>query len=338
LTAKQLISGTEKGYNKNILDTEWNSTDFKTLDNFTKNIYHFSAAKNYQELKDISEALRDGSHIRTFDEFKDIVQDITGKYNENWLRSEYNQAVAASQASSKWNDILANKEDMPYLQYEAVMDSNTREGHALLNGIIKRYDDPFWDIYMPPNDFGCRCEANQLSGDNYTETLDKDIIAPDIPEMFQLNFGKESIIFPETHPYYIDIPDKAWKVLDIDTKSSVNRYYDKVVMEWAKEKVGDKPFSIELKNFVSGKLEVSMSDVREIINHASGSNKILAKECLEILPELKLLKKDVKLEHESKFHHFNYYSLKIGKDEYNVNVGVFKSGQEKLYAITKKRA
>jgi uncharacterized protein with gpF-like domain len=61
-------------------------------------------------------------------------------------------------------------------------------------------DDPFWDMYFPPNDWGCRCDVVQLESGKIT---DKDkIIAPENKPMFQNNVGKTGIIFPEKHPYY----------------------------------------------------------------------------------------------------------------------------------------
>lgn len=205
-TARDYVEALQEGHSGLLTDVDWNSPDFDTLQHLTENVYQFAAAKNYHELKDLSEAVRDGDRVRSFSEFQEEARKIVGKYNGAWLRTEYNQAVAAAQSGARWNEFARNKQTMPYLQYQCVMDENTRADHAALHGIIKRIDDPFWDRYMPPNGWGCRCEAVQLPGSSYTETADKDIHAPAVPDMFQINFGKQGIAFPEGHAYFRRLP------------------------------------------------------------------------------------------------------------------------------------
>jgi len=206
-TAKDYVEALQRGYGNDLTGLEWDSPDFATLEKLTENVYHFSAAKNYHELKDLSMAVRDGNRIRSFEEFQKEAEAIIGKYNHNWLRAEYNQAVAAAQAGARWNDYKSRSDAMPYLQYQCVMDGNTRPEHAALHGVIKRIDDPFWDKYYPPNGWGCRCEAVQLPGSSYKETPDSEIHPPVVVPMFQMNFGKQGVAFPEGHAYFRRLPE-----------------------------------------------------------------------------------------------------------------------------------
>ena len=225
-TAAQLLEGVEKGFGHALPDLEFGTPDYDTLEELARNVYHFSAAKNYHELHDLSLALRDGDRLRSFDEFMHLADEITGKYNLNWLRSEYNQAVAVAQCAARWNDYSSRKDIMPYLQYTAVMDGNTREEHAALNGVVKRMDDPFWDKYYPPNGWGCRCEAVQLPGSHYRETPDTEIQYPAVPKMFLANFGKSRMVFPQGHPYYKRLPKEQEHLLQEKSRAEVRRILD----------------------------------------------------------------------------------------------------------------
>ncbi|MBR4804531.1 MAG: minor capsid protein [Bacteroidales bacterium] len=225
-TAAQLLEGVEKGFGHALPDLEFGTPDYDTLEELARNVYHFSAAKNYHELHDLSLALRDGDRLRSFDEFMHLADEITGKYTINWLRSEYNQAVAAAQCAARWNEYSSRKDIMPYLQYTAVMDGNTREEHAALNGVVKRIDDPFWDKYYPPNGWGCRCEAVQLPGSHYRETSDTEIQYPAVPKMFLANFGKSRMVFPQGHPYYKRLPKEQEHLLLEKSRAEVRRILD----------------------------------------------------------------------------------------------------------------
>lgn len=225
-TASQLLDAVKEGYGMDIIDVEYNSPDWETLGKITENVYSFSAAKNYHELRDMTDALRNGDRIRSFEEFRQAVEDIDAKYNGNWLRTEYNQAIAASQCGARWNEFKRNAKAMPMLQYQAVMDSNTREDHAKLNGVRKRVDDPFWDIYMPPNGWGCRCEVIQLPSSAAKETPSEKIIPPAVPKMFQINFGKRGIVFPQGHAYFKRLPKEYEYKLKESSRAEVRRILD----------------------------------------------------------------------------------------------------------------
>ncbi len=44
----------------------------------------------------------------------------------------------------------------PYWEYSAIEDSRTSNICRQLDGVVKKYDDPFWSAYYPPNHFHCR--------------------------------------------------------------------------------------------------------------------------------------------------------------------------------------
>ena len=203
-TVKPYIDGITKGYGKSLADVDWNTPDAKTLQKLTENVFQFSASKDFHILSDMTAALKgsDGK-MRSFDDFRAEVDKMNVKYNQNWLRTEYNQAVASSQCAARWTDFEKHSKSMPFLQYQAVMDGNTRAEHAALNGVIKRVDSDFWDKYYPPNGWGCRCEVIQLPGKNHKETPAEAIKFCKVDDMWKVNVGKKGVVFPKGHPYFM---------------------------------------------------------------------------------------------------------------------------------------
>lgn len=51
----------------------------------------------------------------------------------------------------------------PYWQYDAIDDDDTRPEHKALDGKVFRVDDPFWNVWYPPNGHRCRCTVKFLS-------------------------------------------------------------------------------------------------------------------------------------------------------------------------------
>jgi SPP1 gp7 family putative phage head morphogenesis protein len=54
-------------------------------------------------------------------------------------------------------------EARPIWIYDAVNDSRTRPAHLAMDGVARRFDDPFWDTWYPPNGYRCRCSVRTAS-------------------------------------------------------------------------------------------------------------------------------------------------------------------------------
>jgi len=167
-----------------------------------RNVYQFAGAKTYSQLKEINAMLYSEKGTRVS---KDVFKaNATKYYNDakiidkkyyDWLNVEYDQADITANATREWHDYAANK-DVKNLQYQTVGDDRVRPAHALLNGIIKPKDDPFWKINFPPNGWLCRCDVIETNDDVTTGEIN---FTPD--PGFDFNPGIENELFGDS-PYY----------------------------------------------------------------------------------------------------------------------------------------
>jgi len=80
------------------------------------------------------------------------------------LKTIYNTNIQTAYMAGRERGMEEVRDARPWWMYIAVMDSRTRPSHAAMNGKIFRWNDPFWDKFYPPNDWGCRCRVVSVSG------------------------------------------------------------------------------------------------------------------------------------------------------------------------------
>jgi SPP1 gp7 family putative phage head morphogenesis protein len=201
--AEKLTSGVYKGFGKSILNVDYTTPDYKMLASLRENVYIFSAAKEYQQVRQMTSLLTNEKGIKPYNEFKKDALAVHKDYNVNYLSAEYNSAIAQSRSASMWMDIEKDKGLYPQLQYSTVGDGRVRIEHARLDGIIRPVGDSFWSKYFPPNDWNCRCTVIQTVGgfDTPKENIPK-FNKKEVPEIFRFNAGKERIVYSEKHPYF----------------------------------------------------------------------------------------------------------------------------------------
>ena len=201
--AEKLTNGVYNGFGKSLTNVDYNTPDYKMLFELRENVYIFSAAKQYQQVRQMTDLLTNEKGVKPFNVFKKEALDIHKDYNVNYLSAEYNSAIAQSRSASMWMEIESLKKEFPQLQYDTVGDGRVRAEHARLDGIIRPVGDSFWNKYFPPNDWNCRCTVIQTVGgiDTPKENIAK-FTAKEVPEIFRFNAGKERIVFSEKHPYF----------------------------------------------------------------------------------------------------------------------------------------
>ena len=172
--------------------------------------YVFSGLKTFHELSEAFPSLLDeDGNRKPFEQFLNDVQKIDETYNRNYLRAEYNFAHASAAMAARWEQFQADGDEY-YLQYRTAGDDHVRPEHAALNSTTLPPSDPFWDAYMPPNAWNCRCTVVQVRKGKYAPTPQKEAyargeqaLAKDKRSIFRFNAGKQRKAFPDYNPYSI---------------------------------------------------------------------------------------------------------------------------------------
>ena len=198
--SKRLTDGVYSGFGKNLNDVLYLSEDYQMLYALRDNVFIFSSAKQYQQVRQMSSFLTENGQIVPFNEFKKKVEPIYVDYNKNYLNAEYNSAIAQSRTASQWIGFEKDKGLFPYLQYQTAGDGRVRPEHASLDNIIKKVNDPFWSSFMPPNGWNWRCKVIQLDEGDVTDT--KNLVVENVPDEFRFNAGKQKVVFSKEHPYF----------------------------------------------------------------------------------------------------------------------------------------
>lgn len=220
--AEYLKKGIYDGYGVNFstlkqakIPNGFTTGDLELLTEMRLNIYLFSAAKTYQEIRTMSDALIDDQgRTLPFKKFREKADETYQLYNKTWLQTEYDTAIGQAQSARKWQIIESQKAVLPLLEYSAVIDSRTSEICRPLDGIIAKVDDPIWKRIAPLNHFNCRCTLRQLDEGKLTPEKKKKAKVEEteamMEDLFKMNPGQTGYVFSKEHPYFDVAPrDKA---------------------------------------------------------------------------------------------------------------------------------
>lgn len=240
LHAQELMGAIENGFGSKITDEKLGDDDYDILYNLQRNCYHFSGAKNWNQIQEMSSLLtRDGQTV-SFANFLKDVKEIDKTYNQSYLKAEYNHALTSGQMAGKWTQFMQEADALPYLEYDAVMDGRTREDHAKMDKIVRPIKDDFWKKYYPPNGWNCRCKVRQLDQiDSDGREAEPLPALPKVPTMFQNNVAIDGQAFSSKHSYFKTMPEKVRKEVMVVSDSLLlkNSFKQMVINKFDKGKV-----------------------------------------------------------------------------------------------------
>lgn len=210
-----LGDGAKKTYGK-----KWETVDIKEpaslVQKFKKNLWQFSNAKTYAQLKEMNSYLLNKGRIRSYPDFLQRVRQANKKFNENYLQAEYQTAVKGSQMAEKWKGFMKNADLFPNLEYRTMSDDHVRPEHQILRGTVKPITDDFWKTYYPPNGWRCRCSVTQTAATPTAGKIDDKTVSPE----FRGNVALDEEIFTKKGGFF--------KIMNLDHKAQVNAEYMKL--------------------------------------------------------------------------------------------------------------
>lgn len=95
------------------------------------------------------------------------------------LQVIYNANLRSARAAGQWERIERTKRAFPYLEYMLGPSEHHRPAHQAKQGLIIPVDSPFWNSWMPPNGWECKCWVRQVTRSEAERRGVSDV--PDIP-------------------------------------------------------------------------------------------------------------------------------------------------------------
>ena len=209
----------DKGLRDTFGTPAWGTPDRDFLEYASKNVAIFSGFKTLQQQKELHNLLFDkDGNMKTFHQFAKDSAKVLDKYNQNWLRTEYNTLVARARFASDWKKFEKNKDLYPNLKWLPSSSIDKREGHKLFYNKVWPIDDPFWDTNYPGNLWNCKCGIKSTSeGAAPAKKHNHNKPSPGLNE----NPGKTGKMFTDGHPYIKNSTKQDKKVVKEMMESKV---------------------------------------------------------------------------------------------------------------------
>lgn len=183
--------------------------------------------------KAVDEAIHNGETLESFRKrFDEVVAKTGWEYNggRNWrTQIIYDTNVYGAYNRGRLQQHLELAEDMPYWEYQHNDNAHPRPQHVAWDGLVLRYDDPFWKYHYPIKAYGCHCTVQAL--DDFDLKHDGKTVSPP-PE---IEFEQKTVGVRTGNPRVVTVP----KGVDVgftphnfnDLKAGRNANIDSVLMQ-----------------------------------------------------------------------------------------------------------
>ena len=353
-TADKLHAAIDEG-----ISVESTQRDKSFTDLLKKNLSIFSAFKTYAQQQELSRLLLDkNGELKPFNQFLTDSKPVIGKYNENWLQTEYDTAVLRSRIAQQWQEFEVNADLFPNLKWLESTSVEKRAFHRKFSDIpiILPINHPFWLKHRPGDLWNCKCGVTSTNEPETQAHLIPDVDFQAAPGLDN-NPAIDGKIFSNTHPIIANADKAAVKAVK---KFMAERVKSDVVLRVRLDKkpTNDNQITDEIKQRRKYLKDISRKSlVGSTVKHPSLKSEINftgvgIKEFLnqphkyyadknELVTDLKLLIEKSKYIGKTSYHKPNpdivashIFEIKINGDKSWIIVRENKDGTLNLYSIS----
>ena len=181
----------------------------------------------------IDDAILNGETLENFRKrFDEIVAKTGWEYNggRNWrTRIIYDTNVYGSYNRGRLQQHLELAEDMPYWEYQHNDNAHPRPQHVAWDGLVLRYDNPFWKYHYPIKAYGCHCTVQAL------DDFDLQHYGKKVSPTPEIEFEQKTVGVRSGNPRVVTVPkgvDVGFTPHNFDNiKAGRNQSIDSVLMQ-----------------------------------------------------------------------------------------------------------
>jgi SPP1 gp7 family putative phage head morphogenesis protein len=213
--AEELRSGLFSGWGNRRTEVDWKAPDHRALSMMEMNLFQFGESKGRAEVLLLNRLLidKEKNEIRSERDFINQAKTINKAFNETYLVTERDFAIATGQNSARYLEFMAEKNQIGHWEYQTVGDDHVRDEHATLDGRVFSFDDVAARSLWPPNGWKCRCEGLQSPGKPGDKLMSgKDALPIAFPttkqmEQFGINRADAGVVFSKNQMYLGTLKD-----------------------------------------------------------------------------------------------------------------------------------
>ncbi len=312
-TTAHLHRGIDKVYGK----AKPGTPAFETAVKMKHNTARFAAYKTAHQVKDIRQSVNP--------------QALNDQYNQRWMTTEYVHSVRAARMAKQWQQFQRDKDIYPYLRYMPSTAAEPRNEHKRLYNLTKPVDDPFWDTWLPPNDWGCKCSVEQTDRPGeYTQPPD-DLKPP--PAVMRNNPAKTGQLFTDGHPMIKRVSETARKGIEKEFDSLYSRKTATDVLNWVKKHLAGKLIKVKDKP----DFKITIRHAKEILIKPAKKRWLrnLILQHIEYFYKKAIFVKSInENKGRKKYKYWYYYKVEILGETYYMNIVMLANGEKRLHAVT----